>query len=451
MARLRLELILATAILTLALSGQSQAQEASEWPQWRGPNGDGVSLETGWRTGFDAAGPKKLWDAKVGRGFSSPVIRHGRLYLFTTDPRSLQRETLICLDAKSGKEYWHHTHELQSLTRSSNPAGGTAAVARGRVFTYGAGMTLIALDAKTGKPAWTRDLMKELPGQPAPYGVQLSPTPFENLIIVPALVNQQSKTWTRPFFEPRGGPYTQTGGILVAFDQDTGKEVWRNTEGASAWSSPVIAKLDGKTSLVHLTGRYLLGVDPRTGATQWKVDLRIAGIRAEDMAASPVIHGDIVVAPIHQAFGSPANGSAGAAAFQIKDGKAKMLWKNNQWCHWFQSASIWDGHVYAFDERSTFWCLDLLTGKEKWRSKELGSSGGNGGAFMIADGKMLTIDARQTLRIAELSPKGHRVLSSAIVFRAEAGYECETAPLLLGGLLYCRNHTQLICYDLRGK
>lgn len=193
----------------------------------------------------------------------------------------------------------------------------------------------------------------------------------------------------------------------------------------------------------------MLGVDPKTGATQWKVDLRTVGFKAEDMAASPVIHGDIIVAPIHQAFGSPSNGTAGSAAFQVKNGQPRLLWKNTQWCHWFQSASIWDGHVYAFDERSTFWCLDLQTGKEKWRTKELGASGSSGGGFMIADGKILALDARQTLRIAEISPARHRVLSTAIVLSSEAGYECETAPLLLNGLLYCRNHTQLVCFDLR--
>ncbi|HZZ80359.1 MAG TPA: PQQ-binding-like beta-propeller repeat protein [Gemmataceae bacterium] len=448
---LRTELILGMAILAFVGPRPAQAQEALAWPQWRGPKGDGVSREKGWRANFDDVGPKKLWEAKVGRGFSSPVIHQGRLYLFATDPGSMQRETISCLDAESGKELWSYSYEIQSVKRATNPAGSTTALAGDLVFSYGAGMTLVALDARRGKLAWSRDLMKELPGQPSPYGIQLSPTPFENLIIVPALVHQKAKTWTRPVLEPRGGPYPQVGGVLVAFDQKTGKEVWRNTEGASAWSSPVLAQLDGKTSLVHLTGRYLLGVDPKTGATQWKADLRTIGIKAEDMAASPVILGDIVVTPIHQAFGSPLNGSAGAAAFQIKNGQPKLLWKNTQWCHWFQSAAIWDGHVYAFDERSTFWCLDLQTGKEKWRSKELGKSGSNGGAFMIVDGKLLTIDARQTLRIAELSPQGHRLLTKVVVFNAQPGFECETAPLLLNGLLYCRNHTQLICFDLRSK
>ena len=424
---------------------------SADWPQWRGPNGDGVSREKGWLALFDDSGPKKLWEAKVGRGFSSPIIRDDCVYLFSTSPNSLQRETISCLDAATGKERWQHSYEIQSVKRGQNPAGGTPAIVGDRVFIYGAGMTLVCVDAKSGKPNWTRDLMKELPGRPAPYGFQLSPVPFENVIIVPAIANRAPKKSFGPVNEPRGGPYADAGGMLLAFDQQSGTEVWRNTEGASAWSSPVLADIEGKKTLVHLTGRYLLGVDPANGQTRWKTDLRTVGIKAEDMAASPVIHGDIIVAPIHQAYGNTSNGSAGSAAFRVKDGELRLLWKNTQWCHWFQSASIWDGCVYAFDERSTFWCLDLQTGNERWRTKDLGSSGRGGGGFMIADGKVLAIDSRQNLIIAEVSSAGHKVLSRAVVLTSEAGFECETAPLLLNGRLYCRNHTQLVCVDLRGK
>lgn len=429
----------------------AQERSVSAWPQWRGPNGDGVSLEKGWQTRFGEAGPKKLWEAKVGRGFSSPVLRDDRLYLFSTDPASLQGEAVHCLDANTGKELWKHAYEIQSVKRATNPAGGTPALAGDRLFSYGAGLTLVCLDARSGKPLWTNDVMRNLPGQPAPYGFQLSPLPYENLVIVPALKHRDVTKFVERVFEPRGGPYATTGGVLLAFDQATGKEVWRNTDGASAWSSPVLARIDGKVTLVHLTGRYLLGVDPASGQTRWKVDLRTVGIQGEDMAASPVIVGDLIVAPIHKAFGSTTNGTAGSAAFRIKEGKPELAWKNTQWCHWFQSAAVWGDSVYAFDERSTFWCLDLATGKERWRSKDLGSSGKGGGGFMIVDGKILTIDQRQTLRIAELTPTGPKVLASAVVFNSESGYECETAPLLLDGRLYCRNHTQLVCFDLRAK
>jgi hypothetical protein len=70
---------------------------------------------------------------------------------------------------------------------------------------------------------------------------------------------------------------------------------------------------------------------------------------------------------------------------------------------------------------------------------------------MIADGKMLSIDARQNLFIADLKPDGAKILHRSVIFKQEPGYECETAPLLLDGLLYCRNHSQMICFDFRAK
>ncbi len=435
-------------VLFVNLASDTQADPPKDWPQWRGPKGDGVSEEKGWNATFEES-PKKLWDAKVGRGFSSPIIRDGFLYLFSTDNDTLQKESISCHDALTGKEQWKHTYEMKSVKRTGNPAGGTPAIVDGKVFSYGAGLNLVCVDAKTGKPIWANDLMADLPGQPVPYGYQLSPLPFENLIIVPAITNTDAKKSKPPFNEPRGGPYAPQGGVLLAFDQKTGKEIWRNSEGASAWSSPVLADLGGKKTVVHLTGRYLLGIDAKTGKTLWKSDLRDVGVVAEDMAASPVVVGDIVFTPIHKAYGNPSSGTACTAAFRVKDGEVKRLWKNDQWCHWFQSAAVWEKGIYGFDEKSTFWCIDLETGKEKWKSKEFGVSGKSGGGIMIADGKVIAIDARQQLTIAEVSLTKPKILSQARIFKAESGYECETAPLLFGGLLYCRNHTQLICFDLR--
>ncbi len=435
-------------LLSVGNTARAQNPDALGWPQWRGPQGTGVSLERGWNAHFEESGPKKLWEAKVGRGFSSPIVQGGALFLFSTDPANLQRESLARLDAETGAVLWQHTYEIASVKRSGNPAGGTPALVGNRVFTYGAGLNLGCVDARSGQPLWSRDLMKDLPGRPCPYGYQLSPTPYENLIIVPAILGLKPKGGG-PAFEPRAGPYPVTGGVLLAFDQQTGKEIWRNTEGASAWSSPVLADFAGLKTLVHLTGRYLLGINPRDGKTRWKFDLRDVGFDAEDMAASPAIAGDVIVVPIHKAYGSVAAGTAGSAGFRVQNGKPQFLWKNTQWCHWFQSPAIWGDAVYAFDEKSTFWSLDLRTGKERWRTKELGVTNNSGGGFVIADGKLIAIDARRHLTIAELGPTGPKILSKAVIFSGAGGFECETAPLLLDGRLYCRNHTQLVCFDLR--
>jgi outer membrane protein assembly factor BamB len=440
-----------TAALALLLTGAALPQDKTrpagpDWPQYRGPNSDGVSRETGWMTAFPASGPKKLWEAKLGAGYSNVAIRKGRIYTLSSDPANMQMETVWCLDVGTGKTLWKHPYEVESVERGRNPVGGTPALTEDRVFAYGAGMNLQCLDSATGKVVWSRDLMKELPGQAPSYGYQISPVLHEGLVIVAALQGQ--KAGGKPH-EAAGGPYPGTGGVLLAFDQKTGKEVWHLNEGASAWSSPVIATIEGKPTLVHLTGRVALGVDPSSGKLKWRFDPKDAGLSGQDMAASPVIAGDLVVAPIHMAYGSPEAGTASTVCFRIRNGQPELVWKRTDWCHWFQSCAVWDGLLLGYDEKSTFRCTDLKTGAEKWKSKEMGVTGKTGGGFMVAGGKVLAIDLRRNLIVAEVSPTGCKVVSSAPVVPAgSSGYQCQTAPVLLDGRLYVRNHTDLICFDV---
>jgi outer membrane protein assembly factor BamB len=424
------------------------AIHAADWPHWRGPNYDGVTRETGWDVKAAAGGPKELWRAKVGRGFAAPAISDGRVYLLSTDAANVQREFVQCFDAVTGKELWKQGYEIKSVTRGVNPSGGTCAVTNGRVFAYGAAMNLHALDAKTGEVLWHRDLMTELPGQPTSYGFQLSPIVHDGVVMVPALIGRAGGAKR----EAAGGPYPGTGGALLGFDSKTGKEVWRNTAGASAWSSPVLATINTEPTLVHLTGSVVLGVNPKDGKTRWTFEPKAAGLGGQDMCASPVIVGDLVVAPIHMAYGTTAKGTAGTACFRVKGDKTELEWKSAAWCHWFQSAAVWDGRLHGYDERGTFYCFDLKTGKELWKSRELGSTGQSGGGLLIANGVALAIDSRLDLYVAELGARGAKVLgSSRVLTSAGGGHQAQTSPVLLDGLLYCRNHTQFVCFDLRAK
>jgi outer membrane protein assembly factor BamB len=452
-----------TLVLTAhqAASQEKQDAEFGSWPQWRGPSGSGVSLETGWLAQIPAGGPKKLWDVKLGGGHSGPVVSQGRLFIMSTDSNNYQMETVWCLDARTGKENWKHTYEVKSVTRSRTPVGSAPAVVGDVVFTTGAGLNVHCLEAATGKVVWSRDLMKELPGKAATYGFHASPLPYEGVVIVAALTGGG----TGKPKEQQAGAYAATGGILIALDQKTGKEVWRNTEGASAWSSPILATIEKQPTVVHLTGHVVLGINPADGKTRWTFDPKSAGMTSSDMAASPLIDGDVIVAPLHAGpgsggFGGPGGkgggfgGGFGASTvcLQIKNGKPEVLWKNQRFGHWYQSGAIWKGCFYAYDEKSSFACFDLMTGTQKWKTRELGTTGMGGGGFMIAGGKLLALDGYGELVLADISAEGHKVLGTATAVKSGgAQFQFETAPLLLDGLLYCRNHTQLVCFDLRAK
>lgn len=433
--------LLVLVVMVACASGQ---EAPGDWPQWRGPRADGISRETGWQAKFPPSGPSKLWEVKLGRGHSSVVLGKGRLYTLSLDGTDTNREIVWCLDARTGKQIWKHSYAIETIRRGSNPAGGTPTVVGDVVYTYGAAMNLHALDAGTGKVLWARDLMKELPGQGTSYGFQISPVVHQDLVILPALAGRGI-----PRSEPRAGPYPASGGILLALDRRTGKEVWRNTEGASPWSTPVVTTIEGKPTLVHLTGKLILAVDPSSGKTRWKYNPADAGLRGLDVAAAPLIEGNQIIAPVHDGPGARPPQGYSTLCLKVQNDKPELLWKSPEWAHWFQSGVVWKGHVYGFDERSTFSCLDLADGKRKWNSRAFGTTGANGGGFLLADGKVLAIDARGKLTIAEVTPESGKILGQASVLETAGGYQCETAPVLLGGLLYCRNHTQLVCYDLR--
>lgn len=476
--------------------GLAAASSTAEWPQYRGPKGDGVSHETGWKLGSTA---RPLWEAELGAGSANVCIAGGRLFTISTDPQDSQRETVWCLDAATGKTVWKYEYTITSVERGHNPAGGTPTLVGKTLFAYGAAMNLHALDAATGKVLWSHDLMRELPGKPTSYGYQLSPICHGNLVIVPAIsapggggdgprgigrppqagvgmVRPQPGGFPpgrRPPFapggpprgnpagdgggggslgrEPGGGPYPSSGGILIAFDQKTGREVWRLAEGASAWSSPVIANIEDVPTLVHLTGQAALGVAPADGRLLWKFDPHAAGLPGEDMAASPVIVGNLVVAPFHKAHGSTRNGTAVTTCLRIKKGNPELVWTNTKWCHWFQSAVADDGYLYGYDESSTFYCFELESGRELWSSQEFGMTGRGGGALTLVSGTALAIDGRCNLVAAKVSASGFELLGKEQILQSSGGYQCNTAPVLVGGRLYCRNHSQLICFDVRGK
>jgi len=433
-------------LVLVVVLGTASAEEPADWPQWRGPRADGVSTEAGWNATFPAAGPDKLWEVKLGRGHSNVSLSKGRLYTLSLDGDDVNREKVWCLDAATGKEVWTHPYPIESVKRGTNPAGGTPTVADGVVYTCGAALNLHALDAATGKVLWARDLMKDLPGQPVPYGYQVSPVVHGDVVVVPALVARAAVR-----NEPRGGAYPPTGGVLLGLDKKTGKEVWRNKEGASAWSTPVVATLDGKPTLLHATGKIVVALDPGDGKTRWTYDPTKAGLKPLDVAAAPLVAGDRVLVPVHDGPGARPPEGYSTICLKVADGKPTLEWKTAEWAHWFQNGVVLDGHVYGFDEKSTFSCLDLATGKTQWRSRDLGSTGSNGGGFLVADGKVLAIDARGKLTVASVAPGGAKVLSQATVLAPQGGYQCETSPVLLDGRLYCRNHTQLVCLDLRGK
>ncbi len=219
---------------------------AEDWPQWRGPNRDGAWNETGIMKSFPPDGLKISWRAPVGRGWSSPVVAEGRVYVTDVQlalPKFTER--VLCFDEASGKVLWSHPYAVDYPEWAVDPnAGGpraTPIVREGKLFTLGALGHLFCFDAANGKVVWEKSLAKEYEVKEF-TGITASPLIEDGLLILYMC----------------GKP----AACVVAFDKNTGKEVWRALDDAFSYSSPIVIAEGGKKQLIVWTQEAVTSLDP---------------------------------------------------------------------------------------------------------------------------------------------------------------------------------------------
>ena len=210
----------------LALPAARLAARANDWPQWRGPNRDGVWNETGVLQSFPKDGLKVRWRAPVGAGLSSPIVAQGRV--FVTDAivkeKPVAWERVQCFDEKTGAPFWTHKYEAKYYDwafdpKSPNGPGATPLCKDGKVFTLGAAGDLFCLDALNGSVIWKRNTSDEF-GLAELSGTTPSPLIEGDLLIL--IVGGK----------PDAG--------VMAFDKNSGKEVWRALSDTWTYSSPIV-------------------------------------------------------------------------------------------------------------------------------------------------------------------------------------------------------------------
>ena len=230
-ARARLAAVLLVAlILTVAV-------RADDWPQWRGPNRDGVWSETGILETFPPSGLKILWRAPVGIGFSSPVVADGRVYVTDSElAKPKARERVHAFDALSGKQVWSYAYDVnypENAFDEKYPRGpiSTPIVADGRIYTWGPAGNLFCLDALKGDVVWQKDIQKEYPNTYLDSAG--SPLIEGNLLIVPVGAKPDA--------------------CVIGFDKSTGREIWKSLDEQPSASSPIVINAGGKRQLIVWT------------------------------------------------------------------------------------------------------------------------------------------------------------------------------------------------------
>jgi outer membrane protein assembly factor BamB len=403
---------------------------AEDWPQWRGPNRDGVYGETGLLESFPVDGLKVRWRVPAGWGFSSPVVARGRVYLadsVVVKPKA--KERVRCFGEATGKTLWTHVYDVAYEDWAFDPTQeigpvATPIVQNGKVYTVGRLGHLFCLDARTGDVLWQRNLDKD-------YQVAFAPGTPSPLIDGDLLI----------LFI--GG---KPGACVVALNKDTGKEAWKALDESLTFSSPIVISSGGKKQLIVWTQESVTSLDPAAGKTYWRQRL----LTSSDYAVStPVFHEDRLL--------------IGGLMFQLDSDKpaAQVSWPKSTapsrriFSH-TSTALLRGDHLFSAKSSGELICVEASRGELVWESTKV-TNLKNGASIHLTvngDSVLLYTDKGELIR-ARLTAKGYEEISRVALLEPTmpfAGRKVAWSPPAFANRhVFARNGKKLICASLAEK
>ena len=422
----------ALALAAAAVAGLTLAASPATvgWPQWRGPNRDGVSTETGLLRAWPASGPALAWKASgLGSGFSSVSVAKGRVFTMG-DVDGAQH--VIALSAADGKKLWAAKVGAPWVDQYGGPRG-TPTVDGDLVYAIGTGGDLVAVEAATGKERWRKNLSSDFGGRMSTMWTW-SESPLvdgDRVVVTPGASNA----------------------LLAALDKRTGKEIWRTAasdlgprgkEGAG-YSSIVISNGGGVKQYVQLVGKGLVGVRASDGKLLWTYN-RIANDVAN--IPTPVVKGDLVFTSTGYQTGAALLRLAPAAGGGVTANEVYFLEGKVFQNHHGGMVLVGD-HVYAGHghNRGNPIAIELATGKVVWGGAELKNEGTGSAAVAYADGNLYFRYQNGRMMLIEASPAGYAEKGSFAIPGASA--PSWPHPVITGGRLYIREQDALLAYDIK--
>jgi outer membrane protein assembly factor BamB len=403
--------LLAVAVVAFARSGYS-----AEWPQWRGPNRDGKSTETGLLKEWPEGGPPLIWTAKdIGSGFSAVSIKDGHIYTTGIVDGNLVVTTLDL----NGQVQWQKAVAPGWADSQKHPgARSTPTIDGERLFLISGHGRLVALDRTQGDELWTVDLMSALGGQPPQWGCAESVLiDGERLICTP------------------GG--REVG--MVALDKATGQTVWKGDplETPAPYASPILVEFEGVRQFVSLVQSGLVGVEADTGRFLWRYARAAPGNRP---ACSDALFSQ------GRVFGASGySNGGGQVELSVSEGQvvATEAWDTKEMDNQHGGTVLVDGHIYG-NHRAGWSCLDFATGEQKWYAPGVGK-----GSSTYADGMLYCFAEKDgAVGLVEAVPTGFRMAGTfRLPSTGEGLYWAH--PVVCGGRLYLRHDDTLFAYDVK--
>lgn len=430
---LRMRFLVCLAWLAFAAAGA----RADDWPQWRGPQRDGVWREAGIVEKFAGAELTPVWSAAIGPGYSGPTVAAGRVYLTDRVTAPEQQERVLCFDQATGKPLWAHAYPC--VYRDVDYALGPRAsvtMADGRAFALGTMGHATCLDAVTGKVIWARDLAADFKAHINTWGVTSAPLVVGELAI----------------FQIGGQP----DACVIALEAATGRERWRALDGRASYSPPRLVRLGGRDVVLAWTSHWLASLEPATGAVHWKMPYK-----PKNMILN-------VADPVLDESGAKVLLSAfydGSFLFGLKPDHSppELLWqrtgvserKTDGLHSVIMTPLVRGGYAYGIDSYGEMRCLNLANGDRVWEDTSLLANGRWATAHFVQQGERTWITTEKgEIVIAKLSPQGFERVSSARFIAPETALRQRNHPIAwshpayAGRSLFARNDSQLVRISL---
>ena len=395
------------------------ASFGADWPQFRGPDRNAISRETGLLRQWPEGGPKKLWQVDVCQGYASAAIVGGRVYFNDYDQKT--KEWLVrCLSLADGTEFWRFKYKKK--IRPNHAITRTVPAVDGKyVFSLDPKCVLHCLDAQSGKELWRKNLVREYKTLIPPWYAGQCPLIEPDRVIV----------------APGGDK------LIVALDKETGSPIWEtpNPDGyGMSHVSLMPTEIEGVRQYLYIALQGAMGIDAADGKLlwffPWKFNVAVP--------CSPLAVGDgrIFLTSCYQAETVMIRVQREGDAFTAE--KVFSLGENG-WNSETHTPILHREHMFAVGKkrRGLFTCLDL-DGDQVWTSDKRAAFGlGN---YILADGMFYILEGKTgTLRLLDAEADEYRELDSAQLLQ---GPDVWTPMALADGRLVLRDMTKIICIEV---
>ncbi len=384
-------------ILFVLVCSLSFAEERS-WPQWMGPNHDGISTETNWSTDWPTSGLPVAWKREIGIGFSSISIDDGRLF---TMGHVNGEEYVYCMSEQNGEILWSHKYPCQLVDNlHEGGPGSTPTIHEGLVYTVGREGQLFCFEAETGKIIWQKDLQKDLDVILPEWGFTSSAYVYKDQILLEA-------------------------GRVVSYHKLTGEKKWQSSQHTAGYGSAALMKEDEQSYIVTLDCDalrvYAADSGQEIAQTPWESPFRTN-------STTPIVQGNLIYIS--------AGYNVGCALYRWTGSDLEQVYKNRGMRNHFNNSILLDGNLYGFDGNSNLGrvvqltCMNMKTGEIAWKQRGMGC-----GSLMIVDGKLLALSEDGDLILAKATPESFQEIARVPFLSGR----CWTVPIFLNGRIYGRN------------